>query len=638
LTKTKELLLVSSKDESIVHPAAGSHFEIPAALAIIAEHEASKTITAAVTQGPRSNVISGANHYRALAAGLTAVADVVARTLGPHGATAIIRDQSGAHFATKDGYTVLKHLTFVQETAQTTLDLARSIARSVVRTVGDGSSTVVVMADTLLNRFQEAELTERYPPGAVMAAISATADTLAVQIRKASRPVSTLDYNFGYVAAIAANNDPQVGSLITGVYEKYGAEANIFVGTSSTSETEVHPEPGYRVLRGMASDAFANTASAEGAIPTTCELLKPAVMLYGGRVEMADFIRVIAPVMNGLLSKGKTFVLLAQGYGPDVLRALTEFRLKSPSIGLLLIDHAMQARRSQARLGDLAAVLSAVLVDPEIAVSLKMPLVVPGMGQEGPEHNDATYASLVLGLGGCQRVRSTASETVFVGGAGTGGDAVRLRAKDLEEQADRISAADETEAMSEECEDLWARIRSLRGTEVTVLAGGDTEQEKRALAYLLDDAALACKAALRSGVVEGLGLTALRALRGPLYKDLVLTVTEAVCARTRIPPWEAESLACAVLSATADAYMDAFLCVLENGRISTPKVVMEQCLTNGTGYDALSRTHTPSDSPTVINPADTDVAVLRGAMSIVGMLVTSNQTLLLHFAAGGDLD
>jgi hypothetical protein len=84
--------------------------------------------------------------------------------------------------------------------------------------------------------------------------------------------------------------------------------------------------------------------------------------------------------------------------------------------------------------------------------------------------------------------------------------------------------------------------------------------------------------------------------------------------------------------------MDAFLCVLENGRISTPKVVMEQCLTNGTGYDALSRTHTPSDSPTVINPADTDVAVLRGAMSIVGMLVTSNQTLLLHFAAGGDLD
>jgi chaperonin GroEL len=570
---------------------------------------------------PRSNAVQGDDHRNAVRSALGEIASTVARTLGPHGSHALVRDSGGSHFATKDGYTVLRHMVFLQETATMVLDHVRSVSRTVVRRVGDGSTTAVVMADALYRSFDDAGLHEEFPPGAIQAAMSACAEAVSDCIREAARRPTRGD--LARVATIAANNDPQAGALVAGIFGEHGESANVFVTTAPGDDTRVVPQPGFRILRGMAHDAFANTATADEAAPSICRLVDPHVLVWGGVVGMKEFVQKVMPAGNAILEKGRTFVVVAQGYSPEVLDAAAKFRLKSSSIGLLLVDHAMALRKSAARLGDLCSVLGAAYVDPEGLPEPKDP-------QEAAQMASATLAK----CGTCSSVRSTISETVFVT-TGVRNPAAVARAQELSGQIERVDTGNVAENMGEELDELRARHRALMGTEVTLQAGGATEQEKRALQYLLDDAALACKAAIRSGVVEGMGMTAVRAIRDPSRGALILRrVRDEIAARTRVgDPAQAERLAGQVVEATLTAYMRSFEKVLANAR-ANPLSVAQACLARGESYDVLTGRFSPHAEAEVINPADTDVEILRGAMSIVAMFACSDQTLLTRVRSG----
>jgi chaperonin GroEL len=190
--------------------------------------------------------------------------------------------------------------------------------------------------------------------------------------------------------------------------------------------------------------------------------------------------------------------------------------------------------------------------------------------------------------------------------------------------------------MAEELDELELRRRALTGTEVRLLAGGDTPQERRALRYRLEDAVLATGAAIRSGVVEGMGLTALRVLRGDT-EAVTAEVALALEARTALGSEDTLTLAKWVVLATRNAYAEAASRVISNAR-RDPEEILGRCIGEGLTYNALRNTfHLPSDNR-VLGPADTDVEVLRGAMSIAGLFATSNQTLLMRPSAGQGLD
>ena len=171
-----------------IRPAVGSHLEQAVAAATTRPHmtlgtDRVLTVAASPREMPRSNVLADVAHHDALGDALAAVAKIVGRTLGPHGSNTLIRDEGGAHFATKDGYTVLQRLTFVQETATMVLDHVRSVSRAMVRKVGDGSTSAVIMADSLYHSLTNVELLKKHPPGAVQAALNAVAEVLTDRIR-----------------------------------------------------------------------------------------------------------------------------------------------------------------------------------------------------------------------------------------------------------------------------------------------------------------------------------------------------------------------------------------------------------------------------------------------------------------------
>ena len=587
-----------------IRPAAGSHLEMPASAIQETVRGHSR---APVTARPRSNALPEEAHHRALGAALQAIAEIVGRTLGPHGANTLVRDEAGAHFATKDGYTVLQRLTFVQETACMVLDHVRSVSRAMVRKVGDGSTSAVIMADSLYRSLSEQAL-DQYPPGAVQSALNALSEILAARIRAAARPVSG-PTDLVTVATVAANNDPWAGALVAEAYALGGDNANVFVALGG-EKTEVRREPGYRILRGMAHECFANEVGIDGSAKTVCRLRAARVMVYDGVVDQRAFNTQIAPRMNACIEKGSAFVLVAREYTPDLMQVVVDFKRRHDAVQLLLTDHASATRRGAARLGDLAAVLNADIVGLD------------------------TPAAADVRLGEAAEVRSTGSETVFI--ASRESETTHVRAREIQAQIERVDAANHAEEMADELAELRARVRALLGSEVTIFVGGATEQEKKALQYLLDDAALAVAAALRSGIVEGLGLTAQRALaadRGGIIDELAA----ALAGRTRFAVGAARDLAEIAVRAVKEAYAMATKRVLENARLPADDI-WKCCIDKNMGFNALTGEYADPGETIVINPADTDVEVLRGATSIVGLFITSNQTLLTRPVAGGDLD
>ena len=594
-----------------IRPAAGSHLEQAVVAATTRPHmtlgtDRVLTVAASPREMPRSNVLADVAHHDALGDALAAVAKIVGRTLGPHGSNTLIRDEGGAHFATKDGYTVLQRLTFVQETATMVLDHVRSVSRAMVRKVGDGSTSAVIMADSLYHSLTNVELLKKHPPGAVQAALNAVAEVLTDRIRAAAKPLDLADIET--VATVAANNDPWAGSIVADAYRIGGSDANVFVAIGG-EKTDIRKEPGYRVMRGMSHECFANEVGIDGSARTTCRLRDAAVMVFDGVVDQAAFNQRIAKLMNECLERGQPFVLVAREYTMDVLQVVVEFKRRSPGAMILLLDHASATRRGAARMGDLAAALGCQVFNAE-----------------SPEGT--------LALGSAVEVRSTASETVFVMDSVT--HAAAVRADELRAQIERVDAGNHAEAMSEELDELRARIRALLGSEVTIFVGGATEQEKRTLQYLLDDAALAVAAAKRSGVVEGLGLTVQRVLAND--NDAVHDAVRAKLAeRVRLSELDVAELADAVLDAVGLAYMSSTCRVLTNSRLEAADI-LHRCLRENKTFNAVTREYTPVDKAQVINPADTDIEVLRGAMSIVGLFISSDQTLLTRPTAGGGLD
>jgi chaperonin GroEL len=596
--------------DSIVKPAMGSHLETAHTLAVKSANIAVDTggmvsTTLAKRSAPRSNVLSNLDHSNAISSALTDIAEVVGRTLGPHGSNTLIRDESGSHIATKDGYTVLQRLTYVQETATMVLDHIRSVSRAVVRKVGDGSTSAVIMADSLYHSLKESVVLNEMPAGPIQTSLNIIADIISEIVSSKAKPITSYN-DILDVATISANNDKWAGKLIADAYALGGENANVFV-TIGGDKTEIKKEPGYRVMRGMVHDCFANEVGIDGSSKTICRIKDSKVLVFGEVIDQAVFNNVIAPVMNDVIATGKPFTLVARDYTTDVIDLIVNFKRNSPGLQLLLVDHANATRRSSSRLGDLAAVLNCKTFTTEQVISI----------------DELGYAA---------EIRSTPSETVFV--IEEVSHQAITRAQEISDQIMRVDTNNHDESMTEELDELKARVRALAGSEVTIAIGGATDLEKKTLQYLLDDAALAVAAAKKGGIVEGLGMTALRQNWHGIAKELENRINE----RLALPAEDVQLIAISVTRAVKHAYERCVYKVFNNAKVKDPEEVLAECIGKNIGYNALTRRYSDIDSIKVVNPALTDIEVIKGAMSIVSLFLASNQTLLTRFRSGGDQD
>lgn len=570
--------------------------------------------------GPRSNVIASEAYRAEIGAALASIARILARTLGPHGDNTFIYSPHGEHHPTKDGYTVLRSLSFVQELPCLVLDIVRGVSRRIVTRVGDGSTSAVIAADRLHRELDRARLTSEYPPRAVAAAINAVAQALAEGVAGRARPVvseETVDEKLlSRVASISANNDPETGAIVASIYTTPNTRVTVEDGGPHCPRTQISKRQGFRVVRGYAHSGFCERDSVDGGVGKA-RLEKVAVLVSAGRVDQQFFRRTVVPAMNASFNSGLGFALIAPSFDSGVLEQAVTFKQENSHLGILFIDHPVSNARHNARLGDLAAMLGARLVTEETAPTAERP------GSLTPEEKVAFDTA----LGWAESITSSSSETLFI--CRPPSEEVERTRRGIRERIASLSDRDQSEAMSETIAELRARDRALSGAEFVLRAGGETHQERMAVKDLLDDATLACEAAIESGITEGMGMPILRQLAGPTRRaDLASVTADAISRRTAMNQERAGKLAERVIAAFEQAYRSVFMQVLENGRYHLPEAVLSECLDNGKAFDAAASEFYDPDELRVSCPAKTDREIVLGASSIVAELIASSQTVM----------
>jgi len=77
----------------------------------------------------------------------------VATTLGPNGSTALIYKKEGYPKITKDGVTVARSIRLDDHIKNAILDIIVAVAITIVNTVGDGTTTAIIIATELYKQF-----------------------------------------------------------------------------------------------------------------------------------------------------------------------------------------------------------------------------------------------------------------------------------------------------------------------------------------------------------------------------------------------------------------------------------------------------------------------------------------------------
>jgi chaperonin GroEL len=168
-----------------------------------------------------------------ISAGVDKLAKAVKSTLGASGKCVIYEDARGNPVITKDGVTVAESVVLFDPVENIGATLIKEASRNTVKEAGDGTTTAIVLAESLLKHSSESGENIRQ----IKLGIESGLKKINTYLDKKSIKVNNdmLDS----VAAISCNNDTNLGSTIAEAYKIVGKNGIVLMEESEDNNTYV---------------------------------------------------------------------------------------------------------------------------------------------------------------------------------------------------------------------------------------------------------------------------------------------------------------------------------------------------------------------------------------------------------------
>ena len=163
----------------------------------------------------------------ALKRGVDQLAEAVKVTLGPKGRNVVIDKKFGAPTVTKDGVTVAKEIELQDPLENMGAQMVKEVATKTSDNAGDGTTTATVLAQAIFREGLK-NVTAGANPMALKRGIDKAVAAVVEELKKISVPTSGKK-EIAQVGTISANNDPEIGNLISEAMEKVGKDGVITV-------------------------------------------------------------------------------------------------------------------------------------------------------------------------------------------------------------------------------------------------------------------------------------------------------------------------------------------------------------------------------------------------------------------------
>jgi len=405
--------------------------------------------------------------------GIDKLADAVVATLGPAGRNAIIEQNMGSPISTKDGVTVAKSIDLEDRVENIGAQIVKQASIKTGDQAGDGTTTSTLIAREIykqglefMDKGANAVEVKRGIDKAVKLVVNYLEETLSKEI--------TDEEQLKQVATISANNDIEVGELISTAMDKVGRDGVVTIEESRTGETYLETVEGMQFSRGYKSPYFVTDNNSMQAV-----LRDPLILITDKRLNQ---VKELLPILEAVSQQNKSLVIIGDDIDGEALSTLVVNKMRG-ILNCVAVKAPEFGDRKKAILEDIATLTGGTVVSAEKGMRL--------------EKFDSEW------FGNAKKVTVGKDLTTIIDALGKE-DKIEDRVKELKNQIDETNSPYEIEKLQD-------RLAAFIGGVAIVHVGGHTEVEMKEKKDRVDDALHATKAALQEGILPGGGIALLNA-------------------------------------------------------------------------------------------------------------------------------
>ena len=464
------------------------------------------------------------------------VSEALANSFGPAGSTTLIRSgmdekDTGVSAYTKDGHRILSSIKFSKPIEMSILDDLKDITRNTVKTVGDGTTSAVMLSAAIFEAMNtlSAGKNDKYYAECLKDIVKASCEAIVKNGREC-----TLE-DIYQIAYISTDGNKEVSQNIYDLYKKFGMNVFIDVGISNTPETTLKTYDGLTIQAGYFDPCFINV---EG--DSLCTLKNANIYIFEDAIntpEMLNFCykiiedNILTPFQkydeylkkkdtkkaDKALQDVKPTVVFTPSFGRDIrsrMDNILELMSRTQVAGrppILIVTNITDMDR----LSDLAELSGAKMIKNYINPDVQKEDIEKGLAP--------TMETISKWFGGKADLVSADMNTTKIvnpqlmfNSDGSYSDRYNALLKELEAQ---LSQYEETKTELTEMNKLRRRIQSLKCNLVEYLVGGISYTDRDALKDAVEDAVLNCRSAVEQGVGRAANYEGYWAIKKLLNED-----------------------------------------------------------------------------------------------------------------------
>jgi chaperonin GroEL len=419
----------------------------------------------------------------ALAEGTAQFARAVGTTLGPGGRNVGLLSR-GRVAITKDGVTVAREATLADPFPGIAARMVRQASEAVSRTAGDGTTTVAVLTDALLQEGHRL-VTAGYSAILLSRAMRELSLAVAHVLKGMAKPVKSRDEIY-QIALVSSNGDQEVANLVADALIEAGPKGIVTMENGIKTHCSLRVVAGAQYPTGwMTPELVTDQARME----TTFE--NPYVLVTETHLHP---MKPIVPILEKVYSAGRPLLIFCMSASGPALKTMV-MNLHKKTLQAVAVPAPYFSDIATESLRDLAALTGATLHTPFTGRRIES-LTLEDLGHVHQAIIGKRTTTLV-----CHSRPAACLD----------------RIGQLERQIEREPSEHEKERLRE-------RLSKLAGAVAVIEIGGNTETELKERRDRFDDALHAARGAMDHGVLPGGGLALMHAMQK--VRDIVPTAND----------------------------------------------------------------------------------------------------------------
>lgn len=563
------------------------------------------------------------------------LASILKLSFGPNGSNACIKKEGALSRYTKDGHSIIGALHYNGIIEQSIKDDIESITRHIVKTVGDGTTSAVILSSIIFNHISKIENegeyksnsttvynpahslimpvveveksnSTKYKPAYIVRELEHVVNDITLRINDSATKLTLQDvYD---IAMISTNGNDTISRMLYNIYKEFGNSVFIDVTPSIGEETIIKSYNGMTLNTGYCDSCYVtNTKN------NTSEVDHPQVYFFEHPIdtrEMGVYLdsildrNIVAPLNAHQFNAIIPTVIFAPTISQDmsaIMDSLVSNMANMPANNKLPIC-IITSYHEKSQLEDLARMCGAKLIRKYIDPKIYAADVERGIAPT--KDNISEWA------GRCDRVVAYSDKTVFIrphemyNEDGSYSEIYNNLVNFLEVE---VARSIEDGGNIRETGNLKRRLHSLKSNMVELFIGGITQADRDSLRDLVEDAVLNIRSAANHGVGFGANMSA-SVVISMMAKDMNKNSGKQ------------SDLYMKIFNAIGSAYKELFNILFEDADIA-----FEDAVNNAAFDDMVFNIRTNSWNTNVKSSIMSDITILDTVSRIIGIMATCNQ-------------